>query len=109
MGTKTTDSSKASMKDQLIFKIKKIASNEEFEMDAYFFCGYPSRMPNKKLLNACQKYLETASDGQPSKDAAANLIAELETVAANFGDAVKLDSNLADIKEILIYKELLTN
>lgn len=108
MGTKITDSSKIS-KDQLISKIKKIAANEEFEMDAYFFCGYPSRMPNKKLLNACQKYLETASDAQPNKDAAANLIAELEAVAANSGAAVKLDGNLADIEEVLTYKELLTN
>lgn len=108
MGTKITGSSKTS-KDQLISKIKKIASNEEFEMDAYFFCGYPSRMPNKKLLNACQKYLEVASDRQPSRDVAANLIAELETAAANSGDAIKPDSNLEDIKEVLTYKELLTN
>lgn len=108
MGTKITDSRKTS-RDQLISKIKKIASNEEFEMDAYFFCGYPSRMPNKKLLNACQKYLETASDAQPNKDAAANLIAELEAVAANSGAEFKPDSNLEDVKEVLTYKELLTN
>ena len=108
MGAERVENGETPMKDQLISIIRKIESNEKFQMDAYFFCGYPSRTPNEKLLKACEKYLETASDAQPNKDAAANLIAELEVaVVANPSAAENPDGDLADIKEVLAHKELL--
>lgn len=44
-------------KKQLIAKVRSIAENEKFKLDAFFLCGCPSGKPDKALENACEKYV----------------------------------------------------
>ena len=97
-------------KEQLIEKIKDLLKNEKFKVDAYFFCGSPTEQPNERLIKLCQAYLGSLEDAGANKDAAANLIAELEKTAAAKPSALagaNLLENRSDIKEILEHKDLL--
>ena len=97
-------------KEQLIEKIKELLKNEQFKVDAYFFSGSPTEQPNERLIKLCQAYLGSLEDAEANKDAAANLIAELEKTAAAKPSALagaNLLENRSDIKEILEHKDLL--
>ena len=37
-------------REEIIAKIKGIAENEKFKIDAFFFCGFPSGKPNQELM-----------------------------------------------------------
>lgn len=107
-----TENGEKTMKEQLINKIKTVAENEKFKSDAFFLCGAATGSPNQKLLDACEKYLETVEKDQDNTEAAENLIAELEAAAAN--TAVKagvntVNNNIEYIKAILSDKESLLN
>lgn len=112
MSAEIMDHAEADLKEHLIDKIREIAKDEKFKLDAYFFCGCPSGTPNEKLVKACEKYLETVEAGAPDKQAAQTLVAELEaatTVKPNVGETGNLVNNMADIQEVLAHKELLLN
>lgn len=95
-------------KDQVIAKIREIVSNEKFKLDAYYFCGFPSGTPNEKLLKACEKYLAAVDGNQPDPQAAADMIAQLESALAQKSKAAdNLVNNDADIQEVLEHRELL--
>ena len=97
-------------KEQLVEKIKELLKNEKFKVDAYFFCGSPTEQPNERLIKLCQAYLESQEDVAANREAAANLIAELEKSAAAKPSALagaNLLENRNDIQEILAHKELL--
>ena len=70
-------------REEIIAKIKGIAENEKFKIDAFFFCGFPSGKPNQELMKACEKFIE-------ADEAAVNaLIAEMEA-------ALKAESDVAE-------------
>ncbi len=97
-------------KQEIVAKIKSIAENEKFKIDAFFFCGFPSGMPNQKLMKACEKYVEEYEAGK-ADDAAANaLVAEMEeALKVDAGVAAKdniTDSN-EDVKLVLANKAVL--
>ena len=72
--------------------------------------GFPSGAPNEKLLNACGAYLDALDNGQPTQEAAAGLVAQLETTANSkptIADVNNILNNLDSIKEILEHKNLL--
>ena len=95
-------------REELISKLRKLVATEKFEIDAYFFCGFPSKKPNEKLRKACESYLEAADQGRPEEAVTARLIAELEAAAqAKPSGAVELASSPEEIQEILNRKELL--
>lgn len=97
-------------KEQLIEKIKELLKNEQFKVDAYFFCGSPTEAPNERLIKLCKTYLGSLEDAGASKDAAETLIAELEKVAASKPSALagaNLLENRNDIQLILEHRDLL--
>lgn len=97
-------------KEQAVAKIREIYQDEKFRMDALFFCGFPSGMPNEKLMKACEKYLSALDAAQPAQEAAANLVAELEAAVAAKTKSAKVDNiidNLESVKELLAHKDLL--
>ena len=49
-------------RDDIIEKIRAIASNEKFKHDAYFLCGFATDKSNSDLLDACESYLEAVDD-----------------------------------------------
>ena len=98
------------MKDEIIAKIKEIATDEKFKADAIFFCGFPTSLPNMELLKACEKYLETVDNATPDQSVTEKLIAELEAAAAakpKVADVNNIVNNMDQIKEILAHKDLL--
>lgn len=102
----------ANVKEQLIAKIKELLANEKFKVDAYFFCGSPTEQPNERLIKLCEAYLGTLEDAEANKEAAVNLIAEMERVVSAKPSALagaNLLENRDDIKEILEHKEVLLN
>ena len=97
-------------KEQAVEKIREIYSDEKFRLDALFFCGFPSGMPNEKLMKACEKYLNALDNQQPTQEAAGNLVAELEAAITAKTKSVKVDNiidNLESVKELLAHKDLL--
>ena len=63
-------------REEIVAKIKGIAENEKFKIDAFFFCGFPSGMPNQSLMKACEKYVEKYETGKADDAAAKALVAE---------------------------------
>lgn len=97
-------------KEELIEKIRDVHKNEKFRLDAYFFCGFPSGTPNEALLNACGAYLDAVDNGQPTQEAAAGLIAQLEATAnakPKIADVNNILNNLDSVTEILSHRDLL--
>lgn len=97
-------------KEEAIAKIREIYKDEKFRMDALFFCGFPSGMPNEKLMKACERYLGALDAGEPTADAAAALTAELEAAVTAKTKSAKVDNiidNLESVRELLAHKELL--
>ena len=97
-------------KEQLIEKIKELLKNEQFKVDAYFFCGSPTGAANERLIKLCKTYLGSLEDAGASKEAAEVLIAELEKVAASKPSALagaNLLENRNDIQLILEHRDLL--
>lgn len=97
-------------KEEAVARIREIYQDEKFRMDALFFCGFPSGMPNEKLMKACEQYLNALDGGQPTRDAAAALTAELEAAAAAKVKSAKVDNiidNLESVRELLEHKDLL--
>lgn len=96
-------------KEQAVEKIREIYADEKFRLDALFFCGFPSGMPNEKLMKACEQYLNAVDGQQPTQEAAAVLTAELEAAAAK-NKSAKVDNiidNLTSIQELLAHRKLL--
>jgi len=94
-------------KEQILEKVREIYSDEKFRMDAYFFCGFPSGVPNEKLMKACGAYLEAVEKG-PAQAEAAELTAQLEAAAAPKDHGVaNIVDNLEDIQAVLAHRELL--
>ena len=97
-------------KEELLAKLKQIAADERFKLDAYFLCGAPSGLPNETLRKACEIYLTATAAGQMTEEIRSALIAELEGAVAKkdqiqvVGD---LTNNQADIAEVLANQELL--
>ena len=96
-------------KEEAIEKIREIYKDEKFRMDALFFCGFPSGMPNEKLMKACEAYLNAADNGEDTGAAAAPLLVELEAaVKKNEGSKVdNIIDNLAGMRALLESKDLL--
>lgn len=97
-------------KDELVGKVRQLYQDEKFRLDAYFFCGFPSGMPNEKLMKACEAYLNALDAGDPTADAAERLIAELEASAAakpkitGVGNMIETRDS---VREILAHKDLI--
>lgn len=97
-------------KEQLVTKIRQIAKDEKFRLDAYFFCGFPAGKPNSALLKACENYLATVDGGKQDIEATQKMIAELRAaVVANekTEQIENLVDNMAEIKEVLACTEIL--
>lgn len=93
----------------VISKIKQIAADEKFKLDAFFFCGFPGGTPNEKLMQACEAYLEMVQRGQMKKEVRERLLCKLEAAAASEKKeqvGILLD-NQSDIQEVLSYKRYL--
>lgn len=93
----------------VISKIKQIAADERFKVDAFFFCGFPGGTPNETLKQACERYLEMVEHGQEPKGIREELLRELEAAAsAERKEQVgTLVDNRGDIQEVLLYQEYL--
>ena len=76
-------------REEIIAKIKGIAENEKFKIDAFLFCGFPSGKPNQELMKACEKFVEADEAGKADETAANALIAEMEA-------ALKAESDVAE-------------
>lgn len=97
-------------KEEAVAKIREIHQDEKFRMDALFFCGFPSGMPNEKLMKACEAYLNALDGGQPTQDAAAKLAVELEAAVTAKTKSAKVDNiidNLESVRELLDNRDLL--
>ena len=88
-------------REEIIAKIKGIAENEKFKIDAFFFCGFPSGKPNQELMKACEKADEAAVNA---------LIAEMEAALKAESDVAEKDnitSSNEDVKLVLANKAVL--
>lgn len=96
-------------KEEAIEKIREIHKDEKFRMDALFFCGFPSGMPNEKLMKACEAYLNAVDNGEDTAALVAPLTAELEAaVKKNEGSKVdNIIDNLAGMRALLENRDLL--
>ena len=97
-------------KEEAVSRIREIYKDEKFRMDALFFCGFPSGMPNETLMQACERYLNALDAGQDTREEAAALTAQLEAAAAPKPQGAKVDNiidNLETIRELLEHSELL--
>ena len=86
-------------------KIKGIVKDEQFKLDAFFFCGCPGGTPNAPLKKACEAYL--AGKNNETRE---HLIQELEKVTANQSQVENIGTlmnNWKDIAEVLSYKQYL--
>ena len=93
-------------KEELLELIREIMKNEQFKVDAYFFCGFPTDQPNEKLIKLCNAYLNDPENGE-ARDA---LLAEMErmTAAGSVLDAGKnVLGSTADIQRVLDARSLL--
>lgn len=93
-------------KEELLELIREIMKNEQFKVDAYFFCGFPTDQPNEKLIKLCNAYLNDPENGE-ARDA---LLAEMErmTAAGSVLDAGKnVLGSTADIQKVLDARALL--
>lgn len=96
---------KAEMTAYLTEKIKGIVKDEQFKLDAFFFCGCPGGTPNAALKKACEAYL-----AEQNGETRAHLILELGKAAANQSQVESIGTlmnNQKDIAEVLSYKEYL--
>lgn len=96
-------------KEEAIEKIREIQKDEKFRMDALFFCGFPSGMPNEKLMKACEAYLNAVDNGEDTSALVGPLTAELEAaVKKNEGSKVdNIIDNLASMQALLESRALL--
>lgn len=97
-------------KKQLIAKVRSIAENEKFKLDAFFLCGCPSGKPDKALENACEKYVEIAENGQPTEEDTMTLIAALEAalkVVPEVSTVNSITSSDKAVKFVLEHKDVL--
>ena len=70
---------------------------------------FREELPNEKLKNACEKYLETVENEKPDEDVTQQLITELEA-AHSYSIQKKagtLVNNVSDVKEVLDNKQYL--
>lgn len=88
-------------KGELIEKIRQIAKEEKFKIDAFYFCGFPGGTPNEKLKKACDAYLELFDAGKEERAVTEALLAELEAAAQKESNVESLMDNRADMREIL--------
>jgi len=104
MGTKSNENGESLNKEQVIEKVKKLAENEKFKLDAFFLCGFPSGAPNQNLIKACEGYIETLDDAAANKDAAVKLVAELEAEMKATPDVAAKDNitSSADYVQLLL-------
>ena len=97
-------------REELIEKVRKLHQDEKFRLDAYFFCGFPSGMPNEKLMRACEEYLSALDAGQGTEAAAKKLVSELDVAAAAKPKITGVNNMIEtqdNIREILEHKALL--
>lgn len=97
-------------REELIEKVRKLHQDEKFRLDAYFFCGFPSGMPNEKLMRTCEEYLSALDAGQGTDGAAKKLVSELEAAAAAKPKITGVNNMIEtqdSIREILEHKALL--
>lgn len=97
-------------KEELIGKVRQLYQDEKFRLDAYFFCGFPSGMPNEKLMKACEGYLNALDAGESVVEAAEKLISELEASAAakpKITGANNMIETQDSVREILVHSALL--
>lgn len=97
-------------KEELTAKIRQIAKEEKFRLDAYFFCGFPAGKPNTALLKACETYLAAEDSGRSDREAAVKMIAELRAAVAENEKTEKIENlmdNMAEIKDVLAHAEIL--
>lgn len=97
-------------KEELITKIRQIAKEEKFRLDAYFFCGFPAGKPNSALLKACETYLAAVDSDKQDREATQRMITELRAAVAENEKTVQIENlvdNMAEIKEVLAYTEIL--
>lgn len=98
------------MKEEIIAKIREIASDEKFKLDAIFFCGFPSELPNEALIKACDAYLETVDRGEHNPEVVQKLITELEAAVAKKSavpDVNNIMNTKSQMQEVLDHKEVL--
>ena len=99
-------------RDDIIEKIRAIASNEKFKHDAYFLCGFATDKPNSDLLDACESYLEAVDDVKMEmvQDALNRLLSIMEKHLATCAE-IKVKGNILenadDIKSVLDNRNLL--
>ena len=97
-------------REEIIAKIKGIAENEKFKIDAFFFCGFPSGKPNQELMKACEKFIEADEADKADKAAVNALIAEMEAALKAESDVAEKDnitSSNEDVKLVLANKAVL--
>ena len=93
-------------REELLDLIREIMKNEQFKVDAYFFCGFPTDQPNEKLIKLCNTYLNDPEN----TEARDTMLAEMErmTAAGSVLDAGKnVLGSTADIQKVLDAKALL--
>ena len=97
-------------REALIEKVRSLYQDEKFRLDAYFFCGFPSGMPNEKLMRACEEYLNALDAKQDVGDTAKKLVSELEA-AASAKPKISGVNNMIEtqdsVREILDHRALL--
>lgn len=99
-------------RDDIIEKIRAIASNEKFKHDAYFLCGFATDKPNSDLLDACESYLKAVDDVKTdiAQDALTKLLSVMEKHVAACAE-IKVKGNILgnadDIKSVLDNRNLL--
>lgn len=99
------EKNQAEMTAYVTEKIKGIVKDEQFKLDAFFFCGCPGGTPNAPLKKACEAYLEERND-----ETREHLILELEKAVANQSQVENIGTlmnNRKDIAEVLSYKQYL--
>ena len=97
-------------KEEALAKVREIYNDEKFRMDALFFCGFPSGMPNEKLMKACEGYLNALDAGEPTQEAAGPLVRELESAVTAKTKSAKVENiidNLENVRALLDHRELL--
>ncbi len=98
-------------KEDIIAKIKAIASNEKFKHDAYFLCGFATDKPNTDLLDACDLYLSKLESGvADTAESLTNLIKTMEN-HVNAQNRLEIKGNILEnsdeIRTVLDNRDLL--
>lgn len=95
-------------KEELYDIISTIATGEKFKQDAVFFCGFPSELPDEKLMKACKTYLESVDNDTETDEIKEDLVKALEASAEKkklLADKDNITSNLKEIRIILDNRE----